>query len=167
MRATTSATTKRHLAALGNNVVTITNRFGVDAVPPTLVSGKILTPTVSLSAFQPGTSIPLYAGVQVKTKDSGDTIVSGLRYVSADFCMLDSSACFRVQTYPNAAGSPQGTYQMGSQPANWWPSPGDYHLNYVYLEDLAGNTTYLTSTEFGGTTNFKKLFPSVVITLEP
>ena len=56
---------------------------------------------------------------------------------------------------------------MGGQLAHLGLAPGEYHLAYVSMADMAENFTDLQSTEFGGTTDFTKLFPSVVITLEP
>ena len=40
-------------------------------------------------------------------------------------------------------------------------------LRHVYLYDRAGNTTYLTSDKFGGSTDFSTMFPTTVITLTP
>lgn len=155
------------LAALGNNVVSISNSAGVDVQPPTLLGGKILTAKVSLSAFQPGTTLPAYAGVEVRSKDTGDTLVSGIRYASAAFCLLDGSSCFYLNANPRAAGKTASVFQLGSQPVYYGVATGEFHLRDLYLSDMANNSTSLTSTEFGGSTDFKLLFPSVVITLKP
>ena len=112
------------LAALGNTKVTVTNNFGVDAVAPRLVSGKILTPTVSLSAFQPGTNIAVYAGVEVRTKDAGDTIVSGLRYVYGNFCLLDTSTCFQLYNLPQRGRQHAGDLPDGRPACPPWARAG-------------------------------------------
>jgi hypothetical protein len=149
------------LAALGNTVVTVTNTTGYDATPPNLVSGTVLTPSLSLSATHPGTTQAAFAGMALRTTDVGNTAVSGLAWVWANFCLQDLSACFSLYGNNFTTGQSKTTIQLGGQPGNYGGQPtGDYLLAGVQLSDNANNYVYLYSTAFGGSTDFSKLFPA-------
>lgn len=156
------------LAALGNTVVTVTNATGYDATPPALSSGKVLTPTVSLSATHPGTNQAAYAGVELQATDAGGNVVSGLAWAWANFCLPDGSTCFSVYGNSYPTGQSRSTVKLGAQPGNYSNlTVGTYQLVSVQLVDNAYNVQYLTSTEFGGETDFSLYFPSTTITLKP
>lgn len=158
------------LAALGNTKFKVINPGTYDAVAPTLTSGQILTPTVSLSAFAKGTpNLAPYVGIKLTASDTGSTAVAGLAGAGATFCVADASRCIDLAvTTPNGGNQPSGTLVLGSQVASvLGQSPGDYVLSAVLLWDQAGNVRELVSTAFGGTTNFGKYFASTRITLKP
>ena len=151
------------LQALGNTSFAVVNNGGYDKLNPTLVDGKILTPTVSLSAFAPGTSSePPYVQVKVNATDPGDTAVAGLKQVVLYFCKVAKPD---VCIYPSAStyATAQGTMSFfaGTQvsAANGTVT-GTYELAYVNIYDHADNATALVGTKFGGPTNFSTLFPS-------
>jgi hypothetical protein len=158
------------LAALGNTRFTVVNGGTYDTVAPTLTSGQILTPTVSLSSFAKGTTtLAPYVGVKVTAADAGSTAVAGLAGAGATFCVADASRCIAVGVAtPNAGNQPSGTLVLGSQVASvLGQSPGEYLLSAILLWDQAGNVRELVSTAFGGSTNFGKFFPTTKITLQP
>lgn len=154
------------LAALGATSFTVKNKAGFDAALPRLVSGKVLTPTLSASAKHPGTELPAKAGVEIVAEDAGNTAISGVGYVSLDFCVISAEACFSLfsrglEFKPSA--DPVKVRVGASVPV----TPGEYRLRIVNINDQANNSLVLTSTEFGGTTDFSAYFPSVVITVTP
>lgn len=154
------------LAALGATSFTVKNKGGFDATPPRLVSGKVLTPTLSASAVHPGTEQAAKAGVEIVAVDAGNTAISGVGYVSLDFCVISGEACFSLfsrglefKPVPDPV-----KLRLGASVS---VPPGDYRLRTVGINDQANNSLVLTSTEFGGTTDFSAYFPSVVITVTP
>lgn len=157
------------LAALGRSTFVVKNKRGFDTTQPKLQAGQILTPKVSLSATHPGTDQPPYAAVSIDATDSGNTVVAGIAYASADFCLLDQSHCFGV--YAGDTNGPRKlaseTLRLGGQIQPGDLVPGKYHLRYVSMNDYGDNNTYLLSTKFGGGTDFSTYFPSTVITLTP
>lgn len=156
------------LAALGNTRFVVKNRGGYDAKPPTLVTGKVLTSTLSASGHQKGTAneVPRL-GISLDATDSGNSAIAGVLSSQAEFCMTDESNCLFLAA--EDTGQPRrasislrlGNYLDPDTPV------GDYHLRTVYLVDYAGNETKLVGTEFGGTTDFGAYFPSTIITIKP
>lgn len=155
------------LAALGNASMIMKNKNGYDALPPTLTSGQVLTPVVSLADKQPGTSSPAYMGISVRVTDVGTTAVAGVNYVSSRFCLLDESSCFYLASGAGQPGQAAAVLRLGGQVDPTTMKPGDYHLQSLYLSDNADNYRNLESTEFAGDTDFSTYFGSTVITVAP
>jgi len=159
------------LRALGNIQFKVSGTVH-DVTPPSLVNGTLSATSISLSTPWPGTeSSGPFVTAKLAVTDAGDTGVSGPAYSFAYFCTLDLTNCFGLATdnyYTGNAvyGVTSTTQTLGTQLYPGFPT-GDYHLYYAYLSDNAGNTVYLTSTEFGGETDFSALFNSTVITLTP
>jgi hypothetical protein len=156
------------LSALGNVTVTVQNSGKFDAHSPVLDSGQILTPVVSLSSSDPGTSQPPFVGASIKVTDAGDTAVAGLRYIDATFCLADSSHCFTMSSWqPTAVETRQATLRVGYQLNRSIDVPGVYELANVSIGDYAANNQYLQSIDFGGSTDFTAYFPTTTIELDP
>lgn len=157
------------LAALGSTPFTVVNGGVYDAVAPTLTSGKILTPSISLSGPAVGTSDQApFAGVKLTVVDTGSTTVAGVASAAVAFCLADESRCLDLLALPNATNSSTVTLTAGQQVSGALGQvPGDYLLYEVVLIDQAGNMRELLSTQFGGTTDFSLLFPSTRIRLLP
>lgn len=155
-----------NLEALGNIRVQIRNRRAPDTTPPTLVSGKILTPSASLSTPAKGTEFgaqPLGLSVQVA---DGGSAVSGINYVYADFCS-DWGYCIYMSASTNGVlGVKQATLMPSTEVNELENAPGVYQMRSVLVRDQAGNETVLTSTLFDGETDFSQLFPSTTIELK-
>lgn len=158
------------LAALGNVSFTVKNDRGYDSVPAELKSGEVLTKTISLSSTAPGTGEAPFVRVKISGTDAGNTVVSGIRSMSAQFCTLDMTAmCIDVQNGELEGGSMETstTMKLGG---HVWPGgfvEGVYHLRTVRLWDYAGNVKEMYSTKFGGETDFSAYFPSTTIKLVP
>jgi hypothetical protein len=158
------------LAALGNTTFTVSNSGGYDLVKPALTSGKLITASVSLSAVAKGTaSEDPFAGVSVTAPDAGNTAVAGVQSAAAIFCQLaDPSKCIYLTGLTTATGVGSVTLKLKSQvSAARGNVAGAHTLQSVTVRDHAGNFVTLTSTLFGGTTDFSTLFPATVITLKP
>lgn len=155
------------LAALGNTTFTVVNNGGYDRTVPVLTGGKIITSAVSLSKHQPGTTQHRYAGASLSGTDAGNGALSGIQSGNAYFCQLaDTSQCIYLYGEVTATGQASANFTVGTQIQDGNVA-GDYELRHVYLYDRAGNTTYLTSDKFGGSTDFSTMFPTTVITLTP
>jgi hypothetical protein len=155
-------------AATGNAVVQVSNTKAVDTVPPTVGTGKLLTTKVSLSAVQPGTDRPAYAGAELSVNDSGESGVSGLREAQMQFCLLDVSHCFWLFGNTPAVGLGKIKLAMGGQPAYYTTVAGKYYLKDVIVTDWGQHSTGYVSTRFGGTADFFTVFPAGdAITLRP
>jgi hypothetical protein len=157
------------LAALGNTTFTVVNTGAYDAVAPTLTSGQILTPTVSLSATAKGTTNQApFVGVKVTAADTGSTAVAGMAGAAAAFCIAGNNPCLELWASPTGGSQATGTFVVGAQvSAVLGHVPGEYQLYEVVLWDQAGNTRELVSKDYGGTTDFSTLFPTTKITLKP
>jgi hypothetical protein len=159
------------LAALGKTTFLVKNTKGFDITAPTLQSGKILTPTMSVTAKQPGALVSAWLGIAVDIADSGNSAVSGV---------WDAMVRFSLPSKPDvgfylfggdetASGQlhlPRATVRAGAQIPDNFP-PGEYHLESIRIRDFAANTRLLRSTEFGGETDFSSYFPTTSITLTP
>ncbi|MGM9487688.1 hypothetical protein [Ideonella sp. YS5] len=157
------------LAALGRTSFVVANKRGHDAQQPVLQAGKVLTPQLSLSASPPGTTHAPYAGVLLEALDVGATVVAGVAYASMDFCTLDQSSCFSVWAN-DTRGSRRAaaiSLRLGGEVSSSSVVAGEYHLRNLWITDYAENTAFLSSTEFGGNTDFSAYFPSTVITVTP
>ncbi len=158
------------LAALGNTTFTVVNAGGYDLVQPSLTSGKLITGTVSLSAVAKGTSSEdPFVGVRLTTADTGTGAVAGVKSVAALFCQLvDPSKCFLLSGATTATGLAALTLNAKAQVSVARGNvTGDYTLNSVTVQDHAGNLVTLTSTLFGGATDFSAIFPGALIKLTP
>jgi hypothetical protein len=158
------------IAALGNSSFIVKNKRGFDTTPPTLTSGRILTPQVSLSATQPGTKQPRYVGVEIEAVDHGNTATSGFLGGYMTFCLLDNSGCITLETTSAdgaRAGAASATVRFGTQLTYSSLPTGDYHIASYHGADRAGNWQDLDSQEFGGETDFSQYFPSLVISIKP
>lgn len=152
------------LPAFGSTTFTVTNAGGYDIEPPTLKSGTIDTPTISLSTAPNGTrpgTLP-FASMQMLVSDTGDGAVSGMQYAAMMFCwydtIVDCGANFTLEGITNHAGVRNATVTAGTQMQRQ-QAPGHYVLVLATLQDNAGNTAQYISSLFGGDTDFSKLFP--------
>jgi hypothetical protein len=157
---------QRELADLGNTVVNVSNKL-VDAEAPRLVSGRILTPSVSKSTPPAGTNEGTpYAAVTVKTLDNGTTAISGVFGVGLNFCLADQSACFTVGAVTDVFR--QAKWTASASGSLWSNLPvGDYMLSWVTINDHARNERYYQSIAFGGETDFSTMFPDLTIHVVP
>ena len=155
------------LAALGRTTVRVSNRGQTDAQAPTLLRGRVLTPTLSLTATHPGTHQPAFAGAAVRLADNGDQVTAGVRSVDLQFCRLDAAVCFWIWAGQAIPGRAQDELVAGYLPAAYTTEPGVYHLAAAWLQDHAGNLRQMRSTAFGGETDFGPLFDTTAITLTP
>lgn len=156
------------LAALGNNRMTVLNRRGYDVTLPVLVSGRILTPWLSLSQPHPGTSEPSFAGIELELQDAGDSALAGALYATAMFCQKGGFPCFSLPGYH--LGMPRLShtrYRTGVQLSAGDVEPGEYRLANLTVADHAGMERSYQSLEFGGDTDFGAYFPSVSIRVRP
>lgn len=157
------------LASLGGNTVfTVVNSAGYDIVKPTLVGGKILTPTISVASHAAGTTDKdPYIGITVDTTDAGNTAVSGVRQATAVFCKSgDTGTCIYVSGSTYAGGQPTLTLNL-SGTVTPTTALGNYLLYYLYVSDFASNYAYYYSTDFAGTTDFSTMFPTTKIKVTP
>ena len=155
------------LVALGGRTeFTIKNKLGYDSTPPQLVGGKILTREASASANHPGTEMQPIVMATVDVTDTGNTALSGVYFTDLEFCLADASHCLLL--YGNnepprrAATTVTAGHLLDSS-----AQPGVYHLRRLSSRDYAGNSIYLVSTQFGGSTDFGAYFPSTTITITP
>lgn len=149
------------LAALGSTTFTLTNNGGYDMVGPTFASGTINTPTIKRSKFAKGTTNPPYASANLSVTDAGNGVVSGTASGYLTFCHLNGSSCddyIYMYGTTNQAGQLANTMTVG-QEISATQTLGQYVIYYMYLYDVAGNYTFLESTQFGGSTNFASYFP--------
>jgi hypothetical protein len=148
------------LAAVGRTTFVVKNKKGFDTTRPTLSSGTVVTPVVSLAALQPGTNQLPFVGIVVKATDSGNTAVAGVWGINARYCQLDGSGCFDLLgTDAVEARQALLTMRLGHQLA-LADKVGEYHLYSVYMFDYAGNSQVYVSTEFQGETDFGAYFAS-------
>jgi len=161
-----SALDQAQLATLGNTAVAVSNKRGFDSTVPTLVNGVILTPKVSMSARHPGTDQPPYFSLALGAEDSGGSIVAGLRSASAAFCLRDGATCIQAWNNLDVPRQASALLNLAGQ-LSADDVPGEYRLMYVQLLDFAFNSVQYRSIEFGGTTDFRRYFPSTTITVKP
>ncbi|GAA0743975.1 hypothetical protein GCM10009107_09050 [Ideonella azotifigens] len=139
-----------------------------DTQAPTVVSGKVLTPTVSLSALQKGSySNQAMAGFSVTVQDTAEDKVSGVRMASATFCSPSAYDCLSFTNAESARGLGKAEIRMATTPYYYYQPTGDYKLTTLSVTDFAGNSRMMTSIEDGGDTDFSTMFPSTTITLVP
>lgn len=155
------------LAALGRSTFTVKNHKGYDIVAPNLVSGKLKTPTISVSSHHPGTNVAPYAQVSLQASDSGNTAIAGVRDATAMFCTAGRAQCFSVYSFDDLAPQDAAARLTLGEQIQSYQAPGTYVLYQVSMSDYAGNRQTLTSQVFGGTTDFSLYFPSTAITLTP
>lgn len=156
------------LSALGNVRVQVRNTGGTDKVAPTLVSGQVLTPAVSLSQPPNGTEYGgPFVAISVQVQDGGNS-PSGVSWFTADFCDQWDSLCLSLNAQTNArVGVKNVTLQPYTVADEVMTPAGRYRLSRVTITDTAGNTTQMVSTHIGGDTDFSLLFPSTTIDLNP
>lgn len=157
------------LAALGNTTFTVVNKGSHDAVPPTVGSGQVLTPVVSLSAVAKGTaSLAPYVGIKVLAVDNGSTALAGLAGAEAAFCIAGDNPCLELRATPMGGAQASGTLTLGAQVSpQLGHVPGEYELCELGVWDQAGNAAVLSSVACGGSTDFSLYFPTTKITLTP
>jgi hypothetical protein len=157
------------LAALGNTTFTVVNTGAYDAVAPTLTSGQIMTPTVSLSASAKGTANQApFIGVKLTAADTGSTALAGMAGAAVALCTAGNNPCLELWATPTGGSQATGTFFAGAQvSAALGHVPGEYQLYEVVLWDQAGNMRELVSKDYAGTTDFSTLFPTTKITLKP
>lgn len=161
--------TTRELAALGNTRFFVLNTYAkyLDNTPPVVGNGTILTPTVALTDGS-GNSVRSTVGIKLTATDAGNPAATGVRLMELYFCTLDGSNCIQMQQYDGVEARSSTTMQPAAAVAGGVYPPGDYYIYYVHLIDWGSNETYAVSTEFGGTTDYSKLWPTGhKITLTP
>jgi len=147
----------------GNHTFFVTNNGAYDIIPPQLASGLILTPNVRLGKAPPGLpkgSMP-YVSAEVSITDSGNGIVSGSREGTLKFCLANCQDFFLLTGLTNRTGLTANTLGVGTQLVKG-QLPGNYMIHSLELVDSAGSHRLLTSTDFGGETNFHNFFPQGV-----
>lgn len=157
------------LDALGNTVFTIVNSDGHDIAAPTLVSGDIMTATVSLSSVVPGTTTRLpYVKIKVNAADTGNSALAGVRQVVATFCKLGApTACVNAAGATFARGQAKASLYVGTE-LTAGAATGTYELKDLLVYDHADNLSDYHATAFGGTTDFGFYFPGgTSITIKP
>jgi hypothetical protein len=155
------------LAALGNASVTVRNKAGYDITAPQLVGGTILTPEVSLGGTHPGTDAAPFVGIELRTTDSGDSAVAGVRSAELLFCVADRSRCLSLSAQMLAPGRSHSKLTLGRQVRSGQFLPGTFLLHSLRLDDHANNVSFYQSLDFGGTTDFGAFFQSTTLTLKP
>lgn len=154
------------LRALGGQTDVLVVGSRGDGQAPSVVSGKILTPTVSKSALQKGTQYThALAGMKIKLKDTAETSVSGVRSVQAVFCSNAYWDCLTLQASTTVRQLTSLEFRPETDPSYY--GEGEYHLSTLTMTDWAGNSRTLTSVVDGGDTDFSTLFTGTTITLVP
>jgi hypothetical protein len=166
------------LAALGPTTFTVTNAEYTEQ-GPALISGSILTPTLSLSTPPVGTApgtAPL-AEVSVQASENVTPAFEGIDVESAYFCLspMNNGVCadefgVLVQTGQpvHAAATLTLSGQILSSINPGQPvQTGTYYLETVNLDDTLGNSVSYTDTMFGGTVDLSSIFGSTTITVTP
>jgi hypothetical protein len=166
------------LAALGKNTFTVTNSEYTQQ-SPVLISGSILTPTLSLSTPPAGTApgtAPL-AEVSIQASENVTPAFEGIDVESAFFCLppVGDDVCadefgvlvqtgkpLHAATTLTLSGQLLSTVNPG-QPLQ----PGTYYLETVFLDDTLGNAVSYTDTMFGGTVDLSSIFGTTTITVNP
>ncbi|MFZ2987728.1 hypothetical protein [Ideonella sp.] len=168
---------KAALAALGNTDFLVVNAKP-DAMAPTLLSGVINTPNLSLStppAGLPAGASPM-AVLTISAEDSGATTNSGLDVYSAQFCKLpfNGSECADEFGLTGTTGTPIKTpssLKMSGRLVrnDGTPvTPGTYVLSVITLQDIASNASAWVSTAVGGSVDFNAYFGGgITITVAP
>jgi len=142
--------------------------YGNDSVAPTISLGTVLTPTLSLSSHAKGTNNAPYAAVTLSVADQGSPTASGIRSAGAYFCTPDTWYCLYTSADDSVYRHGSEDLKAFTQLPTWYLIPGDYQLYYAWVVDFHGNSTYYTSTFFGGETDMSTLFPAgSTITLTP
>lgn len=167
------------LAALGPHQFSVTNTKA-DSVKPMLHVGSLDTPVLSLSTPPRGTAAgtPPLALATVDVSDAGSPSASGVDVVSAYFCKLpfDGMQCADAFGLVGVTGTPiqkKGKMKIGdllvSHRHPGMPlTAGVYHLMSLTLTDVAGNSTGLLDSAFGGSDNLSVWFPSgTTVTVNP
>jgi len=156
------------LAAAGRAQVQVSNARRGDSLPLTFVAGTIRTPSLSLSAFSPGTDHPAFAKVSLSAVDTGDLSISGVRMAAMQFCLEDLSYCFTVDGQTYAPGQSNVVLALAGQPARDGMPAGTYRACWLYGYDWAGHATGLDAPWCGGSTDLGPLLPGGdLITLTP
>lgn len=168
---------KAELAALGNTDFSVSNTQS-DQVAPTLLSGTVDTPVLSLSvppAGLPAGASPM-AMVSLRMQDTGSPAASGLDVFSAYYCKLpfNNNECADAFGVVGTTGTPTKaatTLKMSGRlvRTDGSPvSPGTYVLGSVTLQDVAGNANGYVSTALGGSVDFTSFFSGASsITVNP
>ncbi len=156
------------LNAAGNGRFQVNNAKRGDSKPASIVSARILTPQLSLSAFNPGTNKPAYVKVSVTAQDFGDLSISGVKRVHVDFCAAAPRRCFSLIDGPTLApGQANLTFTIGTQPGLQGVTPGDYYACNMRVYDWLEFETEYPEPECGSNT-VNPLFPAgSKITLTP
>ncbi len=154
----------------GVHTFTVTNTGGYDIVAPQLASGTIQTPTVRLSKEPKGTPVgtPPYVNAQVSMTDSGNGVVSGNYIGRLMFCLSGSGSCqpggtntFVMDGTSNRTGLAANSLTVGTQLVTN-QALGNYLIYSLEMVDVAGSRRTLSSTDFGGSTDFHSFFPQGV-----
>lgn len=157
------------LAALGNTQVSVSNTRA-DTTGPQLVSGQVLTPSLSVSRRHRGTRQPPFVGVTLNLTDSGESgSAAGVRQVDMTLCKYTGTAdCGEsIMVYGDVPlfGRSQVKLTLGG--SIYAATPGTYHIHSMSLMDAAGNSVWMQSTLFGGETDFSAYFPATTVELTP
>jgi len=124
---------------------TLINKGKPDITAPTIVSGKILTPTVSLSATRPYFEAQLAVSDDISGVDVADLVVTG-----------PNGDEYYVYSYPSSPITKTANMQVFLD-FSFAPPTGTYTITEAYIYDVAGNSEFVTSASqiqslFGTTT---------------
>ena len=159
---------RAQVAALGRSSFEVVNPGPYDAVAPSLRSGTIETPSVSVSTPPAGawTGVMPYVSAVVQVADTGNGVASGVEEVMLGFCLRNQyNDCvdgIEMLGRADAPGSRQATVRIGQQLRSD-QTPGEYTLYRAYVMDTAKNLKSYYAKDMGGDTNFRRYFGNIVI----
>lgn len=136
------------LAALGNTTFVVYGAAGDQTAPEAVPGGAVLTPVVSRSTPPRGMLPGSYArvGLQLNIQDTG---ASGIRSVSAEYCVNEGWDCFYMSGNVPVRGISSATLMLGGHVYDGH-SVGTYTPYSISVYDYAGNgrTYYYWETDF-------------------
>jgi hypothetical protein len=127
----------------------------VDYTSPVLGQGAVVTPSLSASGTQKGTSAAPIAEVDLTVKDTGR---AGAHWASGTWCLADMSACLNLDWTDSVRGESKKKAQLTGRIDSSLPA-GDYLPYYFAVTDWAYNQMSFRGSDFGGATDFGQLMP--------
>lgn len=161
------------LSALGRASFMVNNSKGYDVTPPTLVSGRLAAPRISLSKPPEGTwdgTLP-FISATLQMRDEGNGAISGNQRAIMTLCMPDKY--MRCVDWVELNGTANLPGQASGEVRVWGElrrdqTPGRYMVRSIWLADAAGNGRFMLAKEFSeGTANMRDYFPFPVMTIAP
>ncbi|HSI48816.1 MAG TPA: hypothetical protein VLA61_11130 [Ideonella sp.] len=153
------------IATLGGRTsFAVKNTKGYDITPPTLTSGSVETPKLSLSTPPAGTPVGTlpYASVKLGTADSGNGAVAGVLEAIVELCLANQFAdcvdTIELHGHVGQVGQDAATFRALAQLRSD-QTPGVYQILNVFVIDSAQNNVLLQSDKLGGGDDLSKYFP--------